>query len=873
MMYYLLRQHFNKFLLALIVFAQVSVYAQPAIQWDKTFGSSLNTASSMGTMEQTADGGYILAQASSSRIAGDKSENSRGSSDYWIIKVSANGAKQWDKTIGGPGSDFDPTIHQTSDGGFIIGGISGSPIGGEKSEKSRGGLDFWVVKLDMNGNKVWDKTIGSNSSDDLVDVRQTADGGYILGGTTDGGVGGDKTGPALGRYDYWIVKLSATGSIVWDKTLGTWDEDFMRCMTLTSDGGFVFAGGDQYYEYGDSGYKLMKVAADGTKVWERKIQGTHNAEIYDIEQTPDNGFILGGSSYQSAGGDQTEDSFGDYWVVKLNADLSVAWSNVLNTLFYNDGRGTNYFADLAQTPDGGYAVLGYSSEPALGDKSEDAHNGSFDYWLIKLNASGTQVWDKVIGGASYEAARGIISTTDGGLLLVGNSNSDVSFEKTENNKGMSDLWIVKLAPENVSTSPTIIRINAGGPEFTTATKKTFSADKYYSGIDRTSSIASGDILNTTNDVLYQTARCSPAFSYSIPVANGRVDVILHFAETYFGAPGKKGGAGSRRFHVNIEGSRKLTNYDIFVAAGGAMRPSAFTSSIDVKDGVLNIDFLTGAADLPRISAIEVIPVTNFTLQPIADAYVQDGTNYKANFGATDFLDVKKSSSNLSTNRSAYLKFQLPAASGITSAKLRVYGRNHENSNNISLHAYGVNNDSWTENIINKYNAPGASTASLGYVAVNNVYKYYEIDVTSYVKSQQQAGDALVSLLLNDPNNRNTRLIFNSKENGANAPQLIVQTAAVTTSNTREGVEEIIAQAEEEITIFPNPAIETLNINMADWHKVKTVELLNGRSDVVYHSGNKPVQSVNIRELPTGIYFVRIGMVDGSASVRKVLVGR
>ena len=231
---------------------------------------------------------------------------------------------------------------------------------------------------------------------------------------------------------------------------------------------------------------------------------------------------------------------------------------------------------------------------------------------------------------------------------------------------------------------------------------------------------------------------------------------------------------------------------------------------------------------------------------------------------------KETSSDFSASRSSYLRFQLPAASGTTSAKLRIYGHNHENSKSISVHAYGVSIDSWTENGINKYNAPAASTASLGYVAVNDVYKYYEIDVTSYVKAQQQSGETLVSLLLADPNNRNTRLVFNSKENGANPPQLIVQTIPVTVSNTREGAEEVITQAEDEITISRNPASEILNINLADWHKVKTIELLNSRSDVVYHSGEKPVQSVNIKELPSGIYLVRISMVDGKLSCTKYL---
>ena len=196
--------------------------------------------------------------------------------------------------------------------------------------------------------------------------------------------------------------------------------------------------------------------------------------------------------------------------------------------------------------------------------------------------------------------------------------------------GYFDFWVIKLAPD-VIPPPSTIRINAGGPDFTTGTKKLFIADKYYAGIDRTSSIPSGEILNTTNDLLYRSGRSSPSFSYNIPIKNGKVDVTLHFAETYFGAPGKKGGAGSRQFHINMEGSRKLTNFDIFTAAGGAIRAYQTTFPVAVTDGVLNIDFLSGAADLPRVSAIEVVRYELY-MKPVADSYVRDGTYSNVNFG-------------------------------------------------------------------------------------------------------------------------------------------------------------------------------------------------------------------------------------------------
>ena len=152
-----------------------------------------------------------------------------------------------------------------------------------------------------------------------------------------------------------------------------------------------------------------------------------------------------------------------------------------------------------------------------------------------------------------------------------------------------------------------LRINAGGGAYLASGNKQFTADQYFTGIDRTSGIPSGNILNTTDDVLYRTGRCSERFDYNIPVRNGKHTVVLHFAETWFGVPGRgPGGAGSRKFGVAIEEELKLSEYDIYAKAGGAMRAIKETIPVTVTDGTLNIEFMSGSRDIPRVSAIEVL---------------------------------------------------------------------------------------------------------------------------------------------------------------------------------------------------------------------------------------------------------------------------
>lgn len=447
--------------------------------------------------------------------------------------------------------------------------------------------------------------------------------------------------------------------------------------------------------------------------------------------------------------------------------------------------------------------------------------------------------------------------------------------------GCSTAEEVRLS--STCTPQTLVRINAGGPAFTTATQKLFVADQYYAGIDRTSSIASGDILNTTNDVLYRSGRCSPSFSYNIPVVNDQVNVTLHFAETYFGAPGKKGGAGSRQFHVNIEGSRKLTNYDIFAEAGGALRAVQLTIPVRVTDGMLNIDFLTGAADLPRVSAIEV--TASSILSPVADGMINMGNYRNTNYGSAKYLDVRRFLNQGPTyvgDALTYIKFQLPVGKAeITSAKLRLYTSTYWES--VDIHAYGVNDDSWTEETLTGNNAPAASTSSLGSTTVNDVAQYREIDVTSYVNAQRQSGDVLVSFMFDDPNKTSVTATVNSKESGALGPQLVYQTTPIVqTSNmtARLGQEVILSEVQEKqpSIVFPNPIKGQFTVSLSAEHSGPvSFELINatGTSHAIQTPQNaKPGENteVNIagKLLNPGIYLLKIKS-DAFTEIVKTLV--
>jgi hypothetical protein len=449
----MLNKFFFSFLLLINsnnLLAQVNA---PTIQWQNTIGSWNTDA--LSSIKQTTDGGYIIGGSSTSENGGDKTENSKGFDDYWVLKLDATGNIQWQNTIGGNNVDYLESIQETTDGGYILGGYSDSNISSDKTENCQGALDYWVVKLNSDGNIQWQNTIGGDSTDYLVDIMQTTDGGYILGGASVSNTSGDKTQNRKGAFDYWVVKLNSAGNIEWQNTIGGNSDDFLISIEQTTDGGYILGGFSESNISGDKtenrkggfDYWVVKLNLAGNIEWQNTIGGSSNDKLTSIEQTIDGGYILGGASRSNISGDKTENGLGTnkdhYWVIKLNSAGDIEWQNTIG------GNSSDYLNDVHQTTDGGYILGGDSYSNISGDKTEN-NQGYFDYWVIKLNSTGNIEWQNTIGGNKDDYFSSIEQTTDGGYILGGHSYSGSSGDKTENNVGIYDFWVVKLAPETSS---------------------------------------------------------------------------------------------------------------------------------------------------------------------------------------------------------------------------------------------------------------------------------------------------------------------------------------------------------------------------------------------------------------------------------------
>jgi hypothetical protein len=250
--------------------------------WDRTFGGVEGEYGN--SVQQTSDGGYIIAAETDSYGA--------GANDAWLIKTDADGNKVWDRTFGSAGYQFGRSARQTSDGGYIL-------LGGIIPDTSALEWNIWLIKTDADGNEVWDRTFGGADNDYGNSVQQTSDGGYIVAGHT----------PVAGTAspDVWLIKTDANGDKTWDKTFDGTNMDYGNSVQQTSDGGYVITGETMTRSDipVDWDVWLIKTDANGDKVWDKTFGGENWDFGRSVQQTPDGGYVITGKtqSYGAGGSD------------------------------------------------------------------------------------------------------------------------------------------------------------------------------------------------------------------------------------------------------------------------------------------------------------------------------------------------------------------------------------------------------------------------------------------------------------------------------------------------------------------------------------------------------------------------------------------
>jgi hypothetical protein len=408
-------------------------YSQiPTIDWAKCYGGGgFDRAYSF---DQTIDNGYVVAGYSNSDdifVTGN-----HGGADYWIVKLDSTGNIIWQKSLGGSGTDVANSIRKTSDGGYIIAGESESNNG--DVTVNLGGIDAWIVKLDSAGNITWQKSFGGVSVDKVNSIQQTSDGGYIFAGYT---------ASINGNVNYWIVKLDIFGNMTWQKSFGGFGSDQATSIEQTFDEGYIVAGysysnnGDVSGNHGSSDIWIVKIDATGNLIWQKSFGGSGNERtqfdyygFLPIKQTLDGGYIIAGSSTSNDGDVTGNHGYSDFWIVKIDPTGNITWQKSLGCT-YDD-----YASSVQQISNGGYIIAG---ESRLNDGDVTGNHGSTDFWIVNLDSLGNLVWQKSFGGSIADNIYSIQETAEGEYVCVGSTYSNDG--DVIGHYSNEDLWIVKLS--------------------------------------------------------------------------------------------------------------------------------------------------------------------------------------------------------------------------------------------------------------------------------------------------------------------------------------------------------------------------------------------------------------------------------------------
>ncbi len=436
-------------------------------QWDRRFGGMENDA--LSYLLKDEHGNVYTIGNSYSGKDGDKSEPNRDpvfkTLDAYVVKIDAQGNKLWDKRYGGINHDWFSAGVITPDKHLVFAGITYSGVDGDVSQPSRGANDYWLLKADTNGNKIWDKRFGGTSNDLLRVLIQTTDKGFLLGGSSYSSIGFEKTEPNRGSspydgQDYWIVKTDSAGNKQWDRTFGGTKNDFLRALLQTRDGGYLLgghstsrSGADKTQDNWDTIQNptttdvwLVRIDSAGNKLWDRSLGTTLSDEISSITETKSGDILLMCGAFLDDG-DKNTGSNG-IWFVKLEASGNA----ILHQSTLNMGSNMPY---VYFTADGGYllAALAYRTDNLIGlptDRTEDCL-GQRNTVVLKLDSNLNKEWDRTILTPGSDFDGYAIQTDDGCYVVANNSRAIVGGYKSQPPWGGSiDIFIMKFCMDTIS---------------------------------------------------------------------------------------------------------------------------------------------------------------------------------------------------------------------------------------------------------------------------------------------------------------------------------------------------------------------------------------------------------------------------------------
>lgn len=438
-------KQFSLFLFAIVFSlssnAQVQTVSNQKSIGDLGYIGNLNAA-------KLADGGFLLSCASTNGVSGDKSTPSFGSEDIWIIRVDANYNIIWQKSLGGSGNEHAFMCVETPEGNLLIGGTSSSPISGNKTVGTNGGSDFWLIKLTADGNVIWQKNYGGTEVEILRGIETVGETRYLLAGSSNSNISGDKTEANRGISDVWTVMIDSAGTILWEKTIGGDKIENLKCVKFDSQTNHIILGtfsdsfvfGDKTTaNFGQDDIWLIKLDLNGQIVQQTSLGGNLSDFIQDMIQIENGDFIVIGSSNSPISGNKIAENKGqsDFWIIRITQDFEIVWDKTYGGESVDGGNVISFVSP------NNYTIAGSSSSNMSEDKSEDS-KGDLDIWVIAIDSTGTKLWDKTIGGSSVDGTLAFFQKSPNNFAVFAVSESGISGDKTAPNRGMFHFWMFDL---------------------------------------------------------------------------------------------------------------------------------------------------------------------------------------------------------------------------------------------------------------------------------------------------------------------------------------------------------------------------------------------------------------------------------------------
>ncbi|WP_194767322.1 hypothetical protein [Tamlana sp. I1] len=410
------------------------------IAFSKTFGGSLNE--SFKSIIKTTDGGYAaLGHAQS--MDGDLTDKPDNSFDYWLLKFDQNDQLQWQKSFGGSLDDRGTDLIATNDGGLAVFGYSQSSD--RDVSENNGATDFWICKLNASGTITWKKSFGFSGADNGRGLIQTQDEGYLLIGdldvTASGGQGISKMAMAKlhAGGDYWAIKLNALGEKEWSHYYGGTFTDTPYDVIQTEDKGYIIVGSSDSNDVdiknnkGSYDFWVVKISEHGELLWEKSFGGSGIDEAHAITNSGDGNYIIIGDTRSSDLDVSNNNGAADLWVIKISPTGNLIWGQNFGGTSFDAGR------SISKTEAGDFIIAG-SSRSSNGDVSEN--KGQNDAWVLKIDSAAKIIWQKTVGGQDIDFAYDAIELNDKSIIVAGETNS--ADGDIPSNKGFSDGLLIKL---------------------------------------------------------------------------------------------------------------------------------------------------------------------------------------------------------------------------------------------------------------------------------------------------------------------------------------------------------------------------------------------------------------------------------------------